>query len=67
MQDRRYDFIETGSLISIKDNVKDITIPSEEEKLKMYPLDFEEFVIAREETILLNYTKDCFCKKREIR
>lgn len=67
VQDGRYNFIETGSLISIKDNVKDITIPSEEEKLKMYPLDFEEFVIAREETNLLNYTKDCFSKKREIR
>ena len=44
--DGRYDYIETGSLISIKKNVKDILIPSEEEKLKMYPFDFEEFLWA---------------------
>ena len=37
--DGRYDFLETGSLISIKENVKDIVIPSEERHLKMYPLD----------------------------
>ena len=38
--DGRYDYIETGSLISIKENVKDIVIPSEERRMKMYPLDF---------------------------
>lgn len=41
--DGRYDYIETGSLISIKQNTKDITIPSEEEAVNMYPMDFEEF------------------------
>lgn len=41
--DSRYDYIETGSLISVKKNVKDILIPSEEEKLYMYPMDYEEF------------------------
>ena len=41
--DGRYDYIETGSLISIKQNTKDITIPSEEEAIDMYPMDFEEF------------------------
>ena len=41
--DGRYDYIETGSLISIKKNVKDILIPSEEEMIKMNPMDFEEF------------------------
>ena len=41
--DGRYDFIETGSLISIKKNIKDIILPSEESKLTMYPMDFEEF------------------------
>ena len=41
--DGRYDYIETGSLMSIKKNVKDIVIPSEERHLRMYPLDFEEF------------------------
>ena len=44
--DGRYDYIETGSLISIKENVKDIVFPSEERHIKMYPLDFEEFLWA---------------------
>ena len=44
--DGRYDYIETGSLISIRKNVKDILIPSEERKLQMYPMDFEEFLWA---------------------
>ena len=44
--DGRYDYIETGSLISIKKNVKDIVIPSEEKKLKLYPFDYEEFLWA---------------------
>lgn len=41
--DRRYDYIETGSLISIRKNVKDILIPSEEDTIDMYPMDYEEF------------------------
>ena len=40
----QYDYIETGSLISIKKNVKDILIPSEEDHVEMYPMDFEEFL-----------------------
>lgn len=44
--DGRYDYIETGSLISIKSNVKDILIPSEEDSLRLNPLDFEEFLWA---------------------
>ena len=44
--DGRYDYIETGSLISIRENVKDILIPSEEDHVDMYPLDFEEFLFA---------------------
>lgn len=43
VQDGRYDYIETGSFISIKQNTKGITIPSEEERIDMYPMDFEEF------------------------
>lgn len=43
VKDGRYDYIETGSLISIRKNVKDILIPSEEVKLQMYPMDYEEF------------------------
>ena len=46
--DGRYDYIETGSLISIRENVKNIVIPSEERHINMYPLDFEEFAIALE-------------------
>ena len=44
--DRRYDYIETGSLISIKKNVKDIMLPSEEHAIEMFPMDFEEFLWA---------------------
>lgn len=44
--DGRYDYIETGSLMSIRENVKDILIPSEEHEIKMYPMDFEEFIWA---------------------
>jgi len=41
--DHRYDYMETGSLISIRKNVKDILIPSEERTVQMYPMDYEEF------------------------
>lgn len=44
--DGRYKYIETGSLLSIKKNTKDILIPSEEHKITMYPMDFEEFLWA---------------------
>lgn len=47
VKDGRFDYIETGSLISIHKNVKDILIPSEEMKLSMYPMDYEEFCLAR--------------------
>lgn len=43
VKDGRYDYIETGSLISIKKNTKDITIPSEEERVTLHPMDYEEF------------------------
>lgn len=46
VRDHRYDYVETGSLISIRQNVKDILIPSEERKLNMYPMDYEEFLWA---------------------
>ena len=60
VKDGRYDYIETGSLISIKENVKDILIPSEERTIKMYPMDFEEFCIALGETKILEYIRACF-------
>lgn len=43
VKDHRYDYIETGSLLSIKKNIKDIVIPSEETRLQLFPLDYEEF------------------------
>lgn len=46
VKDGRYDYIETGSLISIKKNVKNILIPSEEHKIRVYPMDYEEFLWA---------------------
>ena len=46
VKDHRYDYIETGSLISIKKNVQNILIPSEERKIDMYPMDYEEFLWA---------------------
>lgn len=60
--DGRYDYIETGSLISIKENVKDIVIPSEERILKMYPMDFEEFCMALGNKPIVSYIRDCFSK-----
>ena len=53
VQDGRFDYLETGSLISIKKNSDKIVIPSEEEKLQLHPLDFEEFLIAQNRKILV--------------
>ena len=64
--DGRYDYIETGSLISIKENVKDIVIPSEERQIKMYPLDFEEFCWALGEKPIIQYIRGCFEKKQPL-
>ena len=58
--DGRYDYIETGSLISIKEKVKGITIPSEERRLSMYPMDFEEFGWAMGENGMMEYIRNCF-------
>lgn len=60
VKDRRYDYIETGSLISIKKNVKDILIPSEERKISMYPMDYEEFRWALGDTTTVPLMKKCF-------
>ena len=62
--DGRYDYLETGSLMSIKKNVKDILIPSEEEHLKMYPLDFEEFLWALDNETLMPLIQICYEKKQ---
>jgi len=61
--DGRYDYIETGSLLSIKQNVKDILIPSEEESLEVYPLDFEEFLWSLGDETTFEFLKMCYEKK----
>ena len=61
--DGRYDFIETGSLIRLKKNVQDIIIPSEEEHVEMFPLDFEEFLWAMGDTATVPLIRQCFDKK----
>ena len=66
VEDRRYDYIETGSLISIKKNVENILIPSEERHLYMYPMDFEEFLWAMENDKLMNIIKKCFEEKKPL-
>ena len=58
--DGRYDYIETGSLISIKKNVKDITIPSEEESIGMFPMDFEEFCWALGDEVSVDFARKAF-------
>ena len=60
VEDHRYDYIETGSLISIKKNVKDILIPSEERKINMYPMDYEEFLWAVGDETTFSLLKKCF-------
>lgn len=60
VKDGGYDYIEIGSLISIRENVKDITIPSEERPIKMYPMDFEEFCWAFGEDQMIAYIRQCF-------
>lgn len=64
VKDHRYDYIETGSLISIKKNVKDIVIPSEEQHLHMHPMDFEEFLWALGDTVTLPTLHYLFQKQR---
>lgn len=63
VKDGRYDYIETGSLVSINHNVKDIVIPSEEIRLNMYPMDLEEFMWAMGQDMLFDFVKDCYNKK----
>ena len=58
--DHRYDYIETGSLLSIKKNVKNIVIPSEETRIDMFPMDYEEFRWALEDEVTVPLMKDTF-------
>ena len=63
VQDGRYDYIETGSLISIRKNVENITIPSEEDKIEMFPMDYEEFRWAMGDKTTMPLQKQLFDKK----
>lgn len=62
--DGRFHYIETGSLVSIKKNVRDIVIPSEEESMPMFPMDFEEFLWAIGNDLLMPYIRQCFEKRQ---
>ena len=64
--DGRYDYVETGSLMSIKANVAEIVIPSEERHIKMYPLDFEEFLWACGNETLMPLIRQCFSNQRPL-
>ncbi len=64
--DGRYDYIETGSLISIKKNVRDILIPSEEYRLQMFPMDFEEFLWAQGDSVTMPVIREAFQKKKPL-
>lgn len=64
--DGRFDYIETGSLISIKKNVKDILIPSEEYRVKMYPMDFEEYLWALGDEITIPTVKNSFEERKAL-
>lgn len=64
--DGRYDYIETGSLISIKNSTKDITIPSEEDRLPMYPMDYEEFRWALGDEVSIPMVKQFFDNKMSL-
>lgn len=64
--DGRYDFLETGSLISIRKNTQNILIPSEEEWLNMYPMDYEEFLWATGDTVTVPLLRNFFEKKKPL-
>lgn len=66
VNDGRYDYIETGSLISIHKNVKDILIPSEERKITMYPMDYEEFLWALGDNETMSLLRSLYQDKKSI-
>lgn len=66
VKDHRYDYIETGSLVSIKQNVKDILIPSEERKISMYPMDYEEFLWALGDNSTMPLLKKVYESKKPL-
>ena len=66
VNDGRYDYIETGSLISIRKNVRDILIPSEERKIQMYPMDYEEFRWALGDEVSVPLLKQLYEDKKAL-
>ena len=64
VQDGRYDYIETGSLISIKKNTQHITIPSEEERVTLYPMDYEEFRWALGDEVSYELLKQVYASEK---
>lgn len=63
VEDQRYDFIETGSLVSIRKNTEGILIPSEEDRINMYPMDFEEFLWAIGNETMMDVIRKCYQTK----
>ena len=66
VEDGRFDYIETGSLIRLKKNTENIIIPSEEEHIEMFPLDFEEFLWAKNDEVTIPLLKTCFENKQVV-
>lgn len=66
VKDGRYDYIETGSLISIRKNIQGILIPSEEIELTMYPMDYEEFRWSLNDTATIPLLRQCFENKTSL-
>ncbi len=66
VKDRRYDYIETGSLVSIRKNIRDIVIPSEERKLNLNPLDFEEFLWATGDHATFPFLREAFAQGKTL-
>lgn len=66
VEDGRYDYIETGSLISIRKNVEGILIPSEEDTVNMYPMDFEEFLWALDNDTMYPLIIECFNNRKPL-
>ena len=66
MEYGKYHFIESGSLVGIRENVKDIQIPSEEHGMKLFPLDFEEFLDVLGETMMKDYIRKRFESRKPL-
>ncbi|MCH5230413.1 MAG: AAA family ATPase [Muribaculaceae bacterium] len=66
VEDGRFDYLETGSLMSIRENTKDIVIPSEERHIEMFPMDFEEYLWAKDLSMLPDFIRECFEKKKSL-